>query len=688
MMIASGTVHAEIGDNDVDSKVASGRKLDGFFTKRPTAVPTTLSPSSSPSESPTGTPTTSPTVSPTVSPTNAPTTSPSASPTVSTPSPSSSPTAPTTEAPTMCKESYLTSESLNIALVIDLSWSTYEKLFSSDTVIGDINGDQKANTILDAQNVAIQDLLMNIAASEYLDNDNCEVDLISFHTEATDHGVWMPLNAAGTGPNQYLVDYIRDELWAPTSIDEVIRTNNGYTNFDDALDKTVAYFQKNATAGRNNLMVFLSDGEPNVRGDGDGEGYCSETTEFWNCDDEQDNCGTLNCSDLNVAAGDAHEFCLANDSTCVMDEAYQDCVRGPNSCLNADAATQYSSEIAALDELKVERLAIGVGDESNVEQGSALWMIDNNPAKDLGVLPVQALGLEELSDALSNLCILTTDPPTGSPSDSPSESPSESPTESPSAAPTGSPTVSPTASPTESPSAAPTGSPTASPTESPSAAPTGSPTVSPTASPTASPSVSPTMYPTTPAPTYLLPDCYDGPHMIQRDSSSIDMCKYNQDMVKIDEMRQDSVTLAINNVWAGGDVPSSMTVFVHDNGVDSVLQLQTNDAFQCLDDEGFQVDIEAEDNSFTAPCYQASEDLTGAWLAAIDVVITDAIICGSNDVPHPCDPDAAPVLESCSWRIVIPCSNEAVCTEEPSSSPTKAPTASPTDAPTASPTGG
>jgi hypothetical protein len=28
--------------------------------------------------------------------------------------------------------------------------------------------------------------------------------------------------------------------------------------------------------------------------------------------------------------------------------------------------------------LKVARLAIGVGDESNVSQGSALWMIDDN----------------------------------------------------------------------------------------------------------------------------------------------------------------------------------------------------------------------------------------------------------------------------------------------------------------------
>jgi hypothetical protein len=30
-----------------------------------------------------------------------------------------------------------------------------------------------------------------------------------------------------------------------------------------------------------------------------------------------------------------------------------------------------------LDEMNVARLAIGVGDESNVTEGSALWMIDD-----------------------------------------------------------------------------------------------------------------------------------------------------------------------------------------------------------------------------------------------------------------------------------------------------------------------
>ena len=155
--------------------------------------------------------------------------------------------------------------------------------------------------------------------------------------------------------------------------------------------------------------------------------------------------------------------------------------------MNADAVTQYDSEINALADLNVERLAIGVGDESNVAEGSALWMIDNNPAKDLGVLPIQALDLEELSSALKHLCILNTDPPTQSPSSAPSGSPTKSP------------------------------APSRSPTDAPSKTPTDLPTISP-------------------APTFLLPDCYDGPKLVKKDSSDLVMCHYNQDMVQINDM--------------------------------------------------------------------------------------------------------------------------------------------------------
>lgn len=174
-------------------------------------------------------------------------------------------------APTVCGESYLDSESLNIALVIDLSFSTYEKEFSSTVDIGDFNGDGKGNTILDAQVVAIEDLLTSIAESDTLDNTNCEIELISFETDAKSHGVWKPLNdaglqSAGSAPNQELMEYIKKELRAPTSSSDVYSTNNGYTNFDAALDRSVEYFKNEATPKRLNLLVFLSDGEPNVRG--------------------------------------------------------------------------------------------------------------------------------------------------------------------------------------------------------------------------------------------------------------------------------------------------------------------------------------------------------------------------------------------------------------------------------------
>jgi hypothetical protein len=523
-------------------------------------------------------------------------------------------------------------------------------------------------------------LLLEIAASGTLNNDNCEIELISFHTDATDHGVWPPLSPDGSSYNVELMNKIKDDLWAPTSTMEIFETNNGYTNFDAALDAAVDYFTHEATPDRKNLMVFLSDGEPNVRGDGDNEMFCNATTTFWG--DGQDSDIHYDCADVgdvDFQAGDEHTICLANDPDCVANEKLQDCVRGPNLCLNAEATTQYDSELAALDALEVERIAIGVGDETNVTEGSALWMIDNNPGKDMGVLPLQAFTLQELTEYLSSLCILTTDPPTATPSDAPSASPTKEPTTSPSASPTDAPSTSPTKAPTASPTLAPTKeptkAPTPAPTKAPTPAPTGSPTISPTPAPTKSPTVSPTPIPTTSSPTFILPDCYDGPEMVVKDSSDITMCEYHDDMIEIMEMSTSEVLIKINDVWAAPNAnPEFMTIFVHNNGIDSVLQQNAGDGFQCLDDEGTYTPVIGAEEPLPIKCFQASEDVDAQWLAVIDVVITDDIICATNDVPHPCFPDAEPILESCSWRIVIPCEQEAVCTEAPTPSPTKLPT--------------
>ena len=399
--------------------------------------------------------------------TDAPSMTPSETPSVSN-QPSDNPSLQ----PSFCAESYLTSEDLNIALVMDVSYSTYEKSFSSTNPVGDLNNDGKANTILDAQVAAIQELMVAISKSDLLRNDNCEINLISFSTDAKDEGTWLPLNDDENSYNNDLMNHLKS-IRAPTSADDVFETNNGFTNFDAALDVAVDYFQNRATPDRKNLIVFMSDGEPNVRGDGDNEGYCADTVTFWNGDG-----GSLACADLGLAPGEPHTFCTGNDPGCTENEPYQDCVRGPNECMNGDAVTQYASEINALNASNVERLSIGIGGDSNVAWGSGLWIIDNNPAKYLGVLPLQALDLDELTEYLSSLCILNTEKPTGSPSAAPSPSPtaSFSPSNLPSTTPTHKPTLSPTQIPSDHPSATPTLNPTPVPTSSPSNYPSQTPT--------------------------------------------------------------------------------------------------------------------------------------------------------------------------------------------------------------------
>jgi len=642
MALASLSVEAKLGGNKIEQhgdSVNGNRKLDidWFVTKPPTDAPThtpTKTPTASPTPSPTGAPTVSATDAPTNSPTAEPTPSPTGKPSIATPSPTATPTEPVTMSPTMCQESYLTSENLNIALVVDLSYSTFEKQFSSSVDIGDVNGDGGENTILDAQVLAIQDLLIEIANSGTLNNENCEIELISFHTAATDHGVWPPLNEDGSSYNPELMDKIKKDLWAPISTTEIFHTNNGYTNFDAALDAAVDYFTDVATKDRKNLMVFLSDGEPNVRGDGDNELFCNATTTFWR--DGEDSEILYDCAevgDVDFEAGDKHLICLADDPNCVKNETLQDCVRGPNLCLNAAATTQYDSELAALDELLVERIAIGVGDDTNVTEGSALWMIDNNPGKEMGVLPLQALTLEELTEYLSSLCILTTDPPTASPSDAPSASPSKTPTGSPSASPTGVPSASPTPAPTNEPTKAPTKEPTVSPT----LAPTNEPTTSPTQAPTtAEPTVSPT-HPLVPLgddditdDKYFPPvgpeECPDDLLLIKH----VGVEEYPNDAVRIVEQGTGTVTVQISQAYSTTEVSH----FYYQYDVNHFSN-------KCYEEQDWTLDEPIE---ITLQCTVSTQ------IALLELWVADPSFSGDNDavVPnccHPTVPEDVPITE-------------------------------------------
>ena len=371
--------------------------------------------------------------------TEAPTSAPTR---LATDSPTKTPTDMPSSAPTECVDSLLSREPLNIAIVVDMSYSTYKYTFDG-TPIGDVNSDGKPNTILDAEIQATLELLKVIQDDENLDNSNTNIGLVVFDTEAKYIGSFDPLDASNSGLNPTLVEKLTSLETHKKDIDVAI-SNTGFTNFDDALDKTIDYFIEGAInpLERTNIMVFLSDGVPNVRGDGDNENWCTNTTV--DCSQAP---GPDPLGDWSSEPWEEGElsYCHRDDNTC-WQHPYMDCALGVYSCQNQAPAMNYDSELYKLKEWGVYNLAIGVGAGSEVHEGSALFLIDSNPNKQNGILPYQVFTTDDLSTALKNLCIENTDPPTVTPSSSPTGSPTKSPA--PSLNPTGTPTGGPTGGPT------------------------------------------------------------------------------------------------------------------------------------------------------------------------------------------------------------------------------------------------
>jgi hypothetical protein len=166
--------------------------------------------------------------------------------------------------------------------------------------------------------------LEHIAIAPELGNNNVNIGLISFSTEATYHGLFMPCDPKY--PSKKNADLMKELLTLRSS---------GLTHFDDALDKAIDFFNE-APKDRSNLLAFLSDGLPNVVGDGDNE-----------------------------------------EPTKVNEE-------------NQPGALDYTSELAALDAMRVRRMAIGVGAGSDVRPEYGLDMIDNTPDPYTGLGPTLA----------------------------------------------------------------------------------------------------------------------------------------------------------------------------------------------------------------------------------------------------------------------------------------------------------
>jgi hypothetical protein len=258
-------------------------------------------------------------------------------------------------------------------------------------------------------------------------NDNVKIGLITFDSDGEYHGMYAPLNSNNNGRNTALESKLK-------SLQSTTNDYKGYTNFDDGLDKSIDFFMDpNLPGGRKNLLIFLSDGNPNVKGDGDAYSPAcisshplssfSNLLSFDGLHSLRTRIGapqTKSRSSINqimyILTEDSNKpwekgalsFCMPGHSNkCESNkiECARNNARSPGGCLGANPATDYVSELAKLDELKVARMAIGVGGGSGTTHGSALWMIDNSPAKNT-INPAQVSDNDALVTAVTsvNVC--------------------------------------------------------------------------------------------------------------------------------------------------------------------------------------------------------------------------------------------------------------------------------------------
>jgi hypothetical protein len=152
-----------------------------------------------------------------------------------------------------------------------------------------------------------------IVISEDLNNENVSIGLVSFSSTAKYLGLFLPVDPNDDSKVNPAVKMALFNLYS-----------RGWTNFDGALDEALKFFRE-APADRSQLMFFLSDGIPNISGDGDNE-------------------------EIIVPMSNNHPSALS-----------------------------YNSELTVLDHFGVSRIAIGVGPKSDVRPGFGLDLIDNTP---------------------------------------------------------------------------------------------------------------------------------------------------------------------------------------------------------------------------------------------------------------------------------------------------------------------
>jgi VCBS repeat-containing protein len=161
---------------------------------------------------------------------------------------------------------------MNIVYVVDISGSTSDPF--EGTPVGDLNGDGRSNTVLDAEIASLITLTDQVTTLGFSPGD-VTITVIPFNSSAdpatgSNSGAG-PLAAAtfslGGAGEELIADYLRD-------LDAIA---SGSTNFTDALRAANDRLQRLDQGNENNFLYFLSDG----RGEGPVEAELARLNEVF-----------------------------------------------------------------------------------------------------------------------------------------------------------------------------------------------------------------------------------------------------------------------------------------------------------------------------------------------------------------------------------------------------------------------